>query len=96
VSSTEVANRIARYMERRRLRNSSVKTRMKTAIGGAEKLIKDGEVKSAGEGVMAAIGNIDRAVSKGVIHRNKGARLKSRLAKKLNQATPKKRKKKGG
>jgi ribosomal protein S20 len=28
---------------------------------------------------------IDKAVSKGIIHRNRGARLKSRLMKKLNK-----------
>jgi small subunit ribosomal protein S20 len=67
---------------------------MKTAIGSAEKLIKDGEAKSAQEGMTSAISSIDRAISKRVIRRNKGARLKSRLAKRLNQATPKK--KKGG
>jgi len=54
---------------------------MKTAIGGAEKQ----------EEVVTAISNIDREVSKGIIHRNKGARLKSRLARRLNQATPEKK-----
>ena len=94
MSSAKMASKIARSGERRRLRNSSTKTRMKTAISGAEKLIKDGEAKSAQEGVMTTISSIDRAISKRVIHRNRGARLKSRLVKRLNQAAPKK--KKGG
>ena len=89
MSSAKLAKKIARSAERRQLRNSSAKTRMKTAVTGAG---------SAREGVLAAISTIDGAVSKGVIHRNKGARLKSRLAKKLNQATRPRtgRKKKGG
>jgi len=91
VSSAKMANKIARSGGRRRLRNSSTKTRMKTASGGAEKLINGGEAKSAQEGVVTAISNIDRAVSKGIIHRNKGARLKSRLARRLNQATLKRK-----
>ena len=91
MSSAKMASKIARSGERRRLRNSSIKTRMKTAIGGAEKLIEGGEAKAAQEEVVTAISSIDRAVSKGIIHRDKGARLKSRLARRLNQATLKKK-----
>ena len=90
MSSAKAANKIARSAERRRLRNSSIKTRMKTAISGAEKLINAREAKEAQEKVATATSNIDRAVSKGIIHRNKAARLKSRLARKLNQPTLKK------
>ena len=95
MSSAKVADRIARSAERRQLRNSSTKTRMKTAVSSAEKLISGEEAKSAREGVTSAVSSIGRAVSKRVIHRNRGARLQSRLARKLNQAAPKK-KKKGG
>ena len=94
MSSAKVASKIARSGERRRLRNSSIKTRMKTAIGGAENPLANGEggeAKAAQEEVVTAISNIDRAVSKGIIHRNRGARLKSRLARRLNQATLKKK-----
>jgi len=63
---------------------------MKTAISGAEKLIDAREAKEAQEKVATATSNIDRAVSKGIIHRNRAARLKSRLARKLNQPTLKK------
>jgi len=63
---------------------------MKTAISGAEKLINAREAKEAQEKVATATSNIDRAVSKGIIHRNRAARLKSRLARKLNQPTLKK------
>ena len=91
MSSAKMASKIARSGERRRLRNSSIKTRMKTALGGAEKLIEGGEAKAAQEEVVTAISNIDRAVSKEIIHRNRGARLKSRLARRLNQATPEKK-----
>jgi ribosomal protein S20 len=34
---------------------------------------------------MTAISSVDRAVSKGIIHKNKGARLKSRLTNKLDK-----------
>ena len=41
-------------------------------------------VSAAKEDVHAAIKNIDKAASSGLIHKNKAARLKSRLTKKLN------------
>jgi small subunit ribosomal protein S20 len=36
--------------------------------------------------VGAAISSLDRAVSKGIIHKNNAARRKSRLAKRMNAA----------
>jgi small subunit ribosomal protein S20 len=45
----------------------------------------DAGEESAHQKTMLAISSIDKAVSKGIIHRNKGARLKSRLTKKLNK-----------
>lgn len=97
MSSTKLSNKIVRVTEERRLRNSSVKTRLKTTIAAAEKFIESGNAKSAREGARTAISTIDGAISKGIIKRNKGARLKSQLAKKLNQAIRQlTEKKKGG
>jgi small subunit ribosomal protein S20 len=45
----------------------------------------DAGEESASQKTMLAISSIDKAVSKGIIHRNKGARLKSRLMKRLNK-----------
>jgi ribosomal protein S20 len=45
----------------------------------------DAREGSAYQKTMLAISGIDKAVSKGIMHRNKGARLKSRLMKKLNK-----------
>jgi small subunit ribosomal protein S20 len=45
----------------------------------------DGGEESAHQKTTLAISSIDKAVSKGIIHKNKGARLKSRLMKKLNK-----------
>ena len=79
------SNKAARSDERKRLRNRSIRGEMRTRVAKARKLIEQ-RGKSAEDEVVAAISNIDRAVSKGVIHRNKGARLKSRLMKQLNQS----------
>ena len=45
----------------------------------------DAGEESAPQKTTLAISGIDKAVSKGIIQKNKGARLKSRLMKKLNK-----------
>ena len=77
------SNKASRFTERKRLRNRSIRSEMKMHITKARKLTEQSG-KSAEDEVVAAISRIDKAVSKGVIHRNKGARLKSQLMKKLN------------
>jgi ribosomal protein S20 len=50
----------------------------------AKNSIDAGE-EAAYQKTMLAISSIDKAISKGIVPRNKGARLKSRLMKKLNK-----------
>jgi small subunit ribosomal protein S20 len=57
---------------------------VKTSIVKARSSIDAGE-ESAKQKAMLAVSNIDKAVSKGIVHRSKGARLKSGLMKKLNK-----------
>jgi len=80
------AQKQVRVAERRRLRNKSVRSRGKTSITRAEKLIFSGELEAAREAVGVAIRDLDKAAEKGIIHPNNAARHKSRLMKKLNQA----------
>lgn len=69
----------------RRARNTSVKTAVKTIFKKATAAAAKG--KEAGAGLLVkAASMIDKAVSKGVVHKNKAARKKSRLAKKVNKA----------
>ena len=61
---------------RNRAKRSELKTLMKKATAeGADK-----------EAVMTAVKKIDRAATKGLVHKNKAARIKSRLAKKTTSA----------
>lgn len=76
-------SKTARVAERKRLRNRAVKSGVKTLIARLEKKIAAKDI-SAREEIVATISSIDRAVSKGVFHRNKAARLKSRLTRKLS------------
>ena len=84
MSPSKSSNKVARTAERKRLRNRLVRRSVKTHVGKAESSAGAGE-ESAYQKTMLAISSIDKAVTKGIIHRNKGARLKSRLMKKLNK-----------
>lgn len=78
-------SKAARKAERRRIRNRAIKSAMKTFIKKAEALIVEGKLPEAEEAVREAIRFIDKAVAKGVIHPNNGARRKSKLMSKLNK-----------
>jgi small subunit ribosomal protein S20 len=68
------------------MRNRAVRSRAKTFITRAEKLVFAGEMESAQAAVAESIKALDRAAERGVIHPNNAARRKSRLMKKLNLA----------
>ena len=72
---------------KKRLRNKSARTLCKTRITKAENLILDNELESAQTAVVSAIQALDKAAEKGILHPNNAARRKSRLVKKLNQAS---------
>ena len=65
---------------KRRLRNMTVKTRVKNTTKEALAAIDGKDEAQAKEAITAAISAIDKAASKGVIHRNSAARKKSMLA----------------
>ena len=83
MSSKKLASKTARQAERNRLRNRATKTSVKTLLARAERKIVAKDI-SASEEVVATISSIDRAVRKGVFHRNRAARLKSRLMRKVS------------
>jgi len=83
---TKSAEKEMRKTERRRLRNKAVRTKAKTMISQAERLIFSGDLESAKKAVAMAIISLDKAAEKGIIHPNNAARRKARLLKKLNQA----------
>ena len=88
LSKAKSGGKAAWSAQKKRMRSRSVRSAIKTYITKTENLIGAQEWGSAQETAVATVSRIDRAVSKGIIHRNKAARLKSRLMKKLNQALP--------
>ena len=74
-----------RTNEAARQRNKAVKSELKTYVRRVREAIEAGD-KSAAEGAVAAAGRkLDKAVSKGVIHKNQAANRKSKLAKAVNK-----------
>ena len=84
--ASKSAQKQARVAGRRRGRNKSTRSEVKTNITKAEKLIFSGELEAAREAVVTAVGSLDKAAEKEIIHSNNAARRKSRLMKKLNAA----------
>jgi small subunit ribosomal protein S20 len=69
---------------RKRVINTYVNSSMSTAIKKFEKAVKDNDKENASNFLNVALQRIDKAVNSKLVHRNKAARLKSRLTKKLN------------
>ncbi len=69
---------------RKRIRNRMIRSRTRTFVKKARATLAAGDAAAAREATLRAIKELDKAVSKGVMHRNTAARYKSRLMKKLN------------
>ena len=67
--------------EKARLRNKAVKSSLKTAVRKFREAAEQGDVQQAAELQRAAARQLDKAVSKGVIHKNQAANRKSAIAK---------------
>ena len=80
------SERSDRVNQRRFLRNRSVKRSLRTIRTKVQRTLNSGNVEEAQQVVSGTISAIDVAARKGVIHPNKAARTKSRLARKLNAA----------
>jgi len=84
--ASKSAEKQERVSEKKRVRNKSVRTRCKTEINKAEKLIFTKELEAAEKAVVTAISTLDKAAEKRIVNANSAARRKSRLVRKLNQA----------
>jgi len=82
VANTKSAMKRIRQNEKRRLRNRAVRSKLRTAVKTARAAQGDGQRGA----VLDAIRLLDKAVTKGVVHRNTAARKKSALARRLTAA----------
>ena len=74
-----------RQNQKRHDRNKAVRSELKTRVKRAVTAAEQGDEKAA-EIATSAVKRLDKAASKGIIHKNAAARRKSRLAKHVNAA----------
>lgn len=73
-----------RQNKKRRDLNRVFRGQARTALRKARVAIETGEKDEAQEKTMVAIKALDKAAAKGIFHKNKAARQKSRLMQRLN------------
>ncbi|KMY23367.1 small subunit ribosomal protein S20 [Actinobaculum suis] len=71
--------------EKRRIRNQAYKSELRTYVRRTREAIASGDREAAQAALNAAGRKLDKAVSKGVIHKNQAANRKSKLAKQINK-----------
>lgn len=81
MANTKSSEKRIRSNERKRVRNQMYRSRVKTMVRKAEEQIATG--LDSVESIRLAMSTLDKAASKGIIHKNNAARRKSRLAAKL-------------
>lgn len=77
----------ARQNEVKKIRNKGYKTRVKKAVKEVRTALSDDSVDQAKKSFVKTVSIIQKAASKGVIHRNQASRKISRLATQINQLT---------
>jgi small subunit ribosomal protein S20 len=76
-----------RQNEGRRLRNKGVRTALKTDAKRVRTAVAGGDAEGAAEVYRSAARELDKAASKGTIHKRAAARRKSRLARQVAQGS---------
>ena len=74
-----------RVQLRKNQQKQPLRTKARTFIAKARRLIGEGDMEAAAEASTAAIVALDKAAQRGAIHSNNAARRKSRLLKSLNE-----------
>jgi small subunit ribosomal protein S20 len=73
-----------RQNEKRRVRNAAVRSTVRTSVKTTRTALEGGQADQARESLQRTIQVLDKAATKGVIHKNTAARKKSRLMRQLN------------
>ena len=87
VANIKSAKKRARQSEKTRLRNMSMRSLMRTKIKNVVKACDAGDKNAATAAYTLAVPVIDRMANKGIVKKNKAARHKSRLNKKIKLLT---------
>jgi small subunit ribosomal protein S20 len=73
--------------EKARVRNKAVKSSLKTSVRQFREAADAGDAEKVTQTMRAALTKLDKAASKGVIHKNQAANRKSAIAKRAAQVT---------
>ncbi|MHC5035920.1 MAG: 30S ribosomal protein S20 [Planctomycetota bacterium] len=84
---TRTAKKRLRQNVKKRAANREQTARMRTEVKKTTRQIEEGQLDQAKDQLKTAMQNIDKAAKKNLIHPNKAARMKSKLAKKLGEAS---------
>ncbi|AXF54668.1 30S ribosomal protein S20 [Salicibibacter kimchii] len=87
MANIKSAKKRVRLNEEQRVKNQAFKSSMRTTIKEFDKKLENQDVEGAKDTFKLAEKKVDKAVSKGILHRNSAARKKSQMERKLNQAT---------
>jgi len=79
LANTAQSRKRARQAEKHRQRNASYRSMFRTFVKKVLIAVKAGDKEKAQEAYKGAVAVIDKTASKGLIHKNKAARHKSRL-----------------
>jgi small subunit ribosomal protein S20 len=83
VANSAGSRKRARQAEKRRQHNASLRSMVRTYIKKVDAAIEAGDQSAAQEAFKVAQPVLDGSVNKGIFHKNKVARIKSRLSKKI-------------
>lgn len=84
MANIKSAKKRIKVIETKTLRNKMIKSSLKTQIKKFESAIASNELAEAKTAYLSVVKALDMAAAKGILHKNKAARKKSRLAAKLN------------
>lgn len=87
MANIKSAQKRIKVTQTKTLQNTMVKSALKTTIKKFEVALTAKNVEEAKANYLAVVKSLDMAASKGVLHKNKASRKKSRLAFKLNALT---------
>ena len=79
------AKKTGRQQAKRSIRTRGDRTESRSAMAKAVRTVESGDVAEAEIAVHVALSTLDRAVQKGILHKNNVNRRKSRMAARLNK-----------
>lgn len=86
MANIKSAMKRVKVTEKQNLRNRMVKSALKTSIRRYDEALRSGDQAAAEKAYVNAVSTVDKAASKGVIHKNAASRKKAQLAVKRAQA----------